>query len=84
MSATFKNRYRQLGIATAGALFCELALLLGAVFHILLGNPDAAVSNLLGFAGGVHVVSTVLLALYLVTSIAAAVMLWQQPAARTA
>ena len=78
MSAKFQNRYRTLGIATGLALAGELALLLTAAVHLLLGNPQSA-SELMGLAGGfLALTCTLLVPVYLLATVWAAFLYWQQ------
>jgi len=78
MNAKFQNRYRKLGIATALALAAELALLLTAAMHLLVGDPRSA-NDLIGLAGGfIALGCTLLVPTYLIASIWAVVLHWQQ------
>lgn len=74
MNETFKKRYHQLGVVTAVILACELVFLVLALVNLLLGFPKT-VPSFLGLAGGLSVASTGLLGLFLITSLAAAVVL---------
>ncbi len=76
MREAFKRRYRRLGAMTALALACQLVLLVLALVQYLQGLPNTA-PDFFGLAAGVSVASTTLLGLFLITSLAAAVVAWR-------
>ena len=83
MNAKFTNRYRKLAVATALALFCQLAVLLGAAVNLLLGDSGSA-NYLLATVGSFAAVAcTFLVPLYLLSSVVAAASHWQQRHAET-
>jgi len=62
---------------------CFLVIADGVAVHLLLGNPQSA-NNLMGIVGGVALACTLLLPLYLIASVAAAFLHWQQRPAQHA
>ena len=81
MNTRFNNHYRKLAVATALALFCQLAVLLGASVHLLSGDPEAA-NRLIATAGSFAAIAcTLLMPPFLLASAAAAILHLQRRAA---
>ena len=75
MNATFDRLYRQLGSATAVVLIAALVALGVTLVCALLGLPQAVIS-FRGVTASLGYVFAVLLCLFLVSSIVAAVVRW--------
>jgi hypothetical protein len=76
MTDSFHKRHRLLGLVTAAILAVELVLLALALVQLQSGLPGP-VPNFFVIAASLSVLSTVLVGLFLITSLAAMVARWR-------